>query len=474
MSTAPAASAVTNDQAGFYPLNRTEFGYVALDGMIGTVNQPYQMRFSAPVSAAQMRAALRVLVSHHPRLRAIAEPGLHFYRFNVRPDDEIIDQLFEQAFIVELGISADDAPALLAYHNRFINEPCQLEHGLGLKARFIEHPERPVMFFSVPHLFGDGRSMMLWISDLMRLLNGLPIERQPMEHPPMWRAIIPQKLSEWPAKVAAARRHRAEEKRRAAGMHIVQMPTRETANYSTHAIHQHVSPLGTDALRPLAKRLGASVNTMVVAALADAFLQMRPNDPQAAAALRLSVDLRPHFPEGTAPLAGNQVGAFMIYEQHAAATPQQRLDSVNAQIKEGLARYKRREMCWYYLMEELLPLVGRTVAANIVLSMKRKNRFPRISCHTSSLGNGGFLNPEGARIRLAEFYPVATSASPLAVTVELDGKLYTTIAWQACETTPAEVRELCAYFDASLLRLAADARAEGQADAVPSAMSRVA
>lgn len=445
-------STATGTQGFLYPVNRSEFGYVALDGLVGTINQPYLFRFSAPVSVEQMRHALREVVRCHPRLRAIVEPGVRRYYFNARPDDVIIDQIFAQAFHVEAGLDADDAQAMQAYHNRFLNEPSFLEHGLALKARFIPHPQRPVLFLNVPHLFGDGRSMMLWIGDMMRALNGLPIEPQPMESHPMWPAIVPQRWRDWPAKLRAARRHRIAEKQQFKAVNVVQLPTRPSENYSTHAVCHHIGAVSADVLRAAAKRLGVSTNTLILSALAEAYLAMRPDDPKAAAVIRVSVDLRPYFPPEQAPLAGNQVGACLIFEQGRIGALE-RAQSVHAKVKAGLARYKNREMCWHYLLEELLPSLGRTLAGYLVVQTKRKDRFVKISCQCSTLGNGSFLNPKDAVIRIAEFYPIVTSVSPLMGVVELEGKLFTTFTWQTCETTWDEVQALLAGFDVGLQKM---------------------
>jgi hypothetical protein len=181
---------------------------------------------------------------------------------------------------------------------------------------------------------------------------------------------------------------------------------------------------------------------------------MRPDDPKAAAAIRVSVDLRPYFPPERAPVAGNQVGACLIFEQ-GRLEPGARALSIHAKVKEGIARYKNREVCWHYLMEEALPWLGRTLIGKLALQVKRKDRFPKISCQCSTLGNGNVLNPKDAAIRIVEFYPIVTSASPLVGLVELEGQIFLTFGWQTCETTWDAVNALRQAFDAGLERLVA-------------------
>ena len=69
------------------PLNRSEHGYAAIEGLAGTMVQPYLMRFDTPVSEAQVRAVLRQLVTAYPRLRAALEPGLHRYHLRILPEE---------------------------------------------------------------------------------------------------------------------------------------------------------------------------------------------------------------------------------------------------------------------------------------------------------------------------------------------------------------------------------------------------
>lgn len=68
-----------------HALNRTEHGYAAIDGAAGTMAQPYMLRLNAPVAEADVRRAMRSLISHHPRLRGVVAPGLYFRRLRILP-----------------------------------------------------------------------------------------------------------------------------------------------------------------------------------------------------------------------------------------------------------------------------------------------------------------------------------------------------------------------------------------------------
>jgi len=437
------------------PLNRSEHGYAAIEGLAGTMVQPYLMRFDAPVNDGQVRRVLRQLVTAYPRLRAALEPGLHRYHLRILPEGPLIDQLFEQAFRVHRDVDLDDPAAVLAWHTRAINEVLPLERGLGLRAHFVPHPQRPALIFGVPHLLADGMTMVEQIRQILRGLNGLPVEAMPLEAPSMVGAIAPEHWWQWPRQVWRSRQHKVAEARRLAGLHVQQLPTRLGLHYSVTGLRHHTVPTPVAELRRASRQLGVSLNTLLVSAIAQTFLDQAPTDPQAAAVIRISVNLRKYYPAsaGHGPLWGNHVGAFLVIEQDAAKPWAERVRSVDAAIKEGQARYARREMCWTYLLEELMPWLGRTLVGHIGLKLKRAGRFPAISCHATSLGDVGGVHPPEARVRVTQLAGVVNSISPLPVLTELDGALHVPMSWQLGETSQAEVADFHARLDATLARL---------------------
>lgn len=446
--------------ASTYPLNRSEHGYLALDGFAGSFHQAYLLRLDRPVDEALVRRVLRQLVSAFPRLRCIAVPGWHRHRWQLLPDDDTVDQLFDVAYRVRGDVALDDPAALQAHHTQLLNEPLPIEHGLAVRMGYYPHPQRPMIHLGVHHMLCDGRSMQMMISALLAALNGQPMAPVPMEAPSLLHTIRPLHWKEWPRKLLAARRHAQEQKRRLAAARVLQLPTRATPHYSAHAIVHHRLAVSAPELRACARRHGVSLNTLVVAAFSQAFLQPHAGDPLAASVIRLSVDLRRYFPPGQAvPQTGNYVAAFLVHEG-GRLTLAERAKSVEAQVRAALARYERREMCWGYLFEELMPLLGRTAIAHIAWGMKRAGRFPRISAHATSLGDCNRLNAADAAIRLHELHISAPSLSPLLAMTELNGQFNVDVVFQRCETEPDDVRAWLQRLDALLLAEAGEAQAD--------------
>src|SRR5690606_9202344 len=87
------ASIITSD---IIPMNRTEHGYAALEGLAGTMLLPSLMRLSAPVTEEQVRKALRELVTAYPKLRAVVEPGWRMCHFRIQPDGPLVDQMVDR------------------------------------------------------------------------------------------------------------------------------------------------------------------------------------------------------------------------------------------------------------------------------------------------------------------------------------------------------------------------------------------
>lgn len=442
------------------PLNRTEHGYAAIEGLAATMVQPYLIRLDGPVDVTAVRRVMRELVTAYPKLRAKLEPGWHRYHLRILPDDDIVDQLFDWAFRIDTQVDLDDPAEVEAWQRQLINEVLPLERGLGLRVRFAPHPQQPALLFGVPHILADGMTMVQLVRQILRGLNGQPLEPMPLEAPAMIGSIAPHRWWQWPRQLLKARRHKVAEARRLATLHIQQVPTRLGLHYSTTGLCLYEATTGTAELRALARQAGVSLNTLLIAALTQTFLEQAPDDPQAAAVIRISVNFRRFYPPeaGHGPLWGNHVGAFLVIEQDARKPWPERLRSVDASIREGQARYERREMCWTYLWDELVPWLGRTLIGHIGVQLKRKQRFPVISCHATSLGDANAVNEPGARVRAAQLFGVVNSISPLPVLTEMNGRLFVPTAWQLSETSHAEMSDFLQRFDRTLARLVSEAR----------------
>ena len=131
----------------------------------------------------------------------------------------------------------------------------------------------------------------------------------------------------------------------------------------------------------------------------------------------------------------------------------QRVKDVDASLKEGLARYSRREMCWTYLLDELSPWLGRTLIGHVAWQMKRKQRFPKISVHVTTGGNVTILNVPGQPIHLTKLFVMVNSISPLSGTVESNGKYYMPMSWQLSETSYEQVGDFQRRVEGALTRL---------------------
>ena len=437
------------------PLNRSEHGYAAIEGLAGTMVQAYLLRFNQPVPEARVRQTLRELVTAYPKLRAALEPGLHRYHFRILPEGRLIDQLFEQAYRVDPHVDVDDPQALEAWHRDRMHEVLPLERGLGFRARFVPHASQPVLCFGVPHILGDGMTMLELVKQILRGLNGQPLVPMALEAPSMIGAIAPEKWWQWPRQVLRSRRHKVQEARRLAGLHIQQWPTELGPHYSTTGLRHHEVPTPVAELRRTARELGVSLNTLLISALAQTFLDQAPDDPKAAAVIRISVNLRKYHPAsaGHGPMWGNHVGAFLVIEQDARKPLKDRVSSVDASIKAGQDRYARREMCWTYLLEEAMPWLGRTLIGHIGVKLMRQGKFPKISCHATSLGDANHVNLPDAAVRLVQLTPTVNSISPLPALVEMNGRLMVPTSWQLGETPVVAVDAFLKRLDQNLARM---------------------
>src|SRR5690606_26217249 len=115
----------------------------------------------------------------------------------VHDDPRTVGVLFDAAFRDEPTQDTDD-DALIGPMTRLLSETFAVERDLPIKVRFYPHAERPAVILSIPHIAGDGRSVMGWISAMHRAPSGTtlePIQAAPAGHS---GAIVPASLSQVP------------------------------------------------------------------------------------------------------------------------------------------------------------------------------------------------------------------------------------------------------------------------------------
>lgn len=453
------------------PLNRSEHMYWAAEGYFGPINQPYILRFDGPVDTELVRQTMRELATNFPRLRGVVEPTPLSYRLRILPDGEEVDQLFADAFRVQQGVDASSREALEAFHNQFMNESISVERGMGWRARLIQHPTQPAMMFSVNHILGDGRSMVQMLCAIMARLSGEPMKLCKMDSPSMLPATMPHKWWQWPSTFLRAWRNSRADKQAASGLNIFTLTRRKATRCTTAAVSYHELPCPTDTMRGLAKAHGTTVNTLLTAVVANTFLALAKDDPKAAAALRISVDLRRYYPEGESPEFGNYVYSFTALGRRQATLKAQ-IHSLETQVKDHLGRFERREYAPELLLLELLPLLGRNLYSHFIARSKAKGSLAPLSCHLTNLGNAEFINPKGAGIRLQELWPTTLSPAFLIVATSLNGKQCLTLVSQNCDIPPDMIAAFRSELDAQIHHLMKEAQETGKADAADATGAR--
>lgn len=456
--------------ANLIPLNRSEHMYWAGEGYLGPINQPYILRFDQPVDEALVRQTLRELTSAFPRMRSAIVPTATTYNLRILDDDRGVDQLFDDCYRVETGVDPASRDALEAFHSRFMNEPISLERGLPWRARFFPHATQAALMFSVHHIVGDGRSMVQMLCAILGRLNGQPIAPCKLESPSMIPAVTPQKWWQWPGSVARWWRDSRAEKQAARGERVIMLEQGGSDRYTISTVRYHELPCPADTMRALAKAHGTTVNTLLMAVVANTFLEIghrdgpdQPGGLRSVAALRTSVDLRRYFPDGKGPEFGNFVSVFTVRARQQPTLAEQ-IASIESQAKAALARFERRDFALPLSFYEFLPWVGRTLYSHLIVQSRAKRSLPELSCHLSNLGSAEFINPKGATVRLAELWPATISTAFLLGALSLNGKQFFTVIHQNDEIPPAAVDRFLATLDAQL-RALVDLHAQGPASA---------
>lgn len=435
--------------------------YWAGEGHLGPINQAYLLRFDQPLEEAQVRQCLRELTTAFPRMRGVVAPTAWTHKLRILPDDRFVDQLFDDCYRIEQGVDPSSREALQAYHTRFLNEPISLERGLPWRGRFLPHPTQPALMFSVHHIIGDGRSMVQMLCAILGRLNGQPIAPCKVDSPSMMPAVTPQKWWQWPGSIARWWRDSRAEKAATRGERVIRLEDGSSSRYTTVSVRYHELPVAADAMRALSKQHGTTVNTLLMAMVANTFLALghrdgpdQPGGPRSVAALRTSVDLRRYFPDGKGPEFGNFVSVFTVRARKQATLAEQ-IASLEAQSKAAMARFERRDFALPLTFWEIIPWIGRTLYSHLVVQSKAKQTLPELSCHLSNLGSAEFINPKGGSVRLAELWPTTISNVVLLGVLSLNGKQFLTVIHQNDEISSASMDRFLAELDRQLHQLQA-------------------
>ncbi len=436
--------------------------YWAGEGHIGPINQAYILRFEQALDAHLVRQTLRELTTAFPRMRGVVEPSAFGHHLRILDDDRLVDQLFDDAFRVgtgtESGVDPSSRESLQAFHTRFLNEPISLERGLPWRARLLPHPTHPALMFSVHHIIGDGRSMIQMLCAILGRLNGQPMAACKIDSPSMVPAVTPVHWWQWPGSIWRWWRDTRAEARQARDERVITLAQCASPRFTTSTVRYHELSCPADTMRTLAKAHGTTVNTLLMAVMANTFLALDQARPAAAdgkrpvAVLRTSVDLRRYFPDGKGPEFGNFVSAFTVRARQEPDLAGQ-IRSLEGQVKAALARYERRDFALPLSFYELLPLIGRTLYSHFIVQGKARGKLQALSCHLSSLGSAEFINPKGASLRLAELWPATLSTAFLLGALSLNGKQFLSIIHQNDEIPPEAVDEFLAALDAQLQAL---------------------
>ncbi len=433
-------------------LNRSERMYLGIEGVSGSLTQVYAVRLGAPVSAADVKAALKQVVLAHPRLRAVVEPTLLGHRLRVHPPGRTVDTLFDLAFREEPLASTDDE-ALAELMGRLLGEPFAVERDLPIKARYVPHATKPAVLLSMHHIAGDGRSVMGWIKALHRALDGETLTPVALDPPGQLAAIVPPSLRDVPRALLEEARAIASAPSRPP--HLV-APREAISGYGPTAVLPHRLSSPGSALVAAARSRGTTVGTLLFSAAALAFHRLVPSRGDEVVRARLSIDLRELYPKGRGPGDGNYVSSFVV-DVDPRAELSDILAKIDADTRASIERFQKHTMMMTTLARETVSWMGRHQTARTALLVKRLGRHTMQSFHLSNLGRvEGF---DGGKVPFDCVFPSLPHPDLMIGVLGFRGSLQVVFMYPCAEVAPSFVRSLATTLDEIAAELVAqDAR----------------
>ncbi len=429
----------------YIALNRSEHGALAFEGYTGPINQPHLLSFEGEITPEAMREALWQATLSWPRMRSVLVPSWLSWRLEVLPEGPDLHVLVDHAFRVSPSTEAPSAEMLESMHRDELNTPLCLERGLPWRAWFIAHPTHPVLLLNIHHIVGDGHSMFRIHRSILQRINGQPIERNPVESGNQSPALMPRHWWQWPGSVAAWWRNERHDARLHKGRKLITLASRASRRYTVSSLRHVTLPISLAEAKDVAHHHGTTINVLIASLLAEALLSREsvrsPQDPEPVVKLRVAVDLRRHFPEGTAPRMGNLVGNVMLYAAPRRDIASQ-MNDLKRQSQDQLGRLERRELALPYRVQDGFAMIGRRLLTKLVLDLKARGGPSVPSVFISNLGSADSVTPDNARVRLKSLWTTSMGVSLFVSIASLDNRLQLVFTWQCDQTEAADVDAL--------------------------------
>lgn len=391
-------------------LNRSEQASLAAEDPLGPINIVYLMRFDRPVDAALMRQALWDLMMAFPRLRALLSPGWWTYRLEILDDEFLLRSLFDMAFRERDQPVLNTQAECEAAQTAALNTPLSLQRDLPWRAEFDPRPAQPTLLLTVHHIMADGTSMAYLTQALLARLQGQTILPCPIEPSSQMPGLLPRRLRQWPESVWAWWQASRRDALQARDMRIVRLQTRHHPRFSHVRVHHAALPCTLSQFKAAAKAAPTTLNTLLVACLAQTFLAPHREDPRAVAVLRIAVDLRKYFPEGCAPRIGNHVVNLVVHARHRASLADQ-IQSIHEQITDHLGRFERHENTIPALIQAAQPFIGRRLISKALQALRASGGLSKTTAFITNVGSVDMLQPQGDGPRLIDLRPASVGPS---------------------------------------------------------------
>ncbi|SHL03865.1 non-ribosomal peptide synthetase [Flavobacterium chilense] len=183
LNTRTYASIAKAPESEFYPLTGSQNRLWILSQLEGgslAYNMPGALRLKGDVDVAKFQTSFELLIERHEILRT---------SFKTTPLGEV-NQYIIPASVVnfkiiekDLSLITNQQEFLVDYLAQSNNEPFDLEHAPLLRASIIKLKEKESLFFlTLHHIIGDGWSMEILISEVIKIYNAL-LEEKAVELP---------------------------------------------------------------------------------------------------------------------------------------------------------------------------------------------------------------------------------------------------------------------------------------------------
>jgi hypothetical protein len=406
------------------------------------------VHFKTSHDIAEIRDAVRYLLTVYPKLRSIITPSLFSYELEILEEDsERLEALYNYAFRVIPNVKYNSKEYMEL--ERFIfNEPFSLMTTLPVRFNFLPDGMCLIVLFS--HSVGDGMSAIDMVCSLMSYLNNKkPVPEIPYD--PGLLSMFNDHPVKWPIYFFKSLKQMIIDPDTMLGKskgEVIQLSGKKITFQGICDLVHHEIPYDFTRIKALSKDMNTTISVILVTGLVMALCNIR-KDKGDLVRIQVPISIRHNFKNP--PTFGNHAYVAIInIFRTSCDNPHQLVGEVSAQFSKMMDIINNKKLLIPFLFSSLMSKIISHKTYLRIFNYTAKHRPFNFSLSFANLMNADRVNSFGNRAQASEVFFTTTQNEPFFDFHTLNDKFFLTCTYQENAYTREEINRLIKDFERSL------------------------